>query len=235
MVGFLLLSLLADVTTSDLTGTVEVTRPLTRRRIAVDAYQNRAPALDGGAALNPSNEMDSVAIYVERINGMPVGLPASTVSQEPLELRQKNRNFSRQLVIVPVGATVSFPNDDPIFHNVFSLSKAKAFDLGYFPKNQTRVVKFTKPGIVEVFCHLHANMSATVVVAPTQYYTQPAKDGSFVLRDLPAGAEVDLVAWHRAAGFFRRRVKVPAGNVRFVLPLRETAPEPVDAPPRTTP
>jgi plastocyanin len=75
------------------------------------------------------------------------------------EVAQRDRRFVPDLVVVPVGSSVSFPNMDPIFHNIFSLSKAKSFDLGSYDKGETRRVEFPRAGIVEVYCHLHPTFS----------------------------------------------------------------------------
>jgi len=122
-------------------------------------------------------------------------------------------------VIIPVGSSVSFPNADPIFHNVFSLSGAKKFDLGYYPAGQTRVVKFEQPGVVQVYCHLHPNMYGAIVVVPNRWYTKPGDDGRFWLHDVPEGT-YSLVAWHVNAGFFRKEIHVPStGGIDVVVDL----------------
>ncbi|HEY6293651.1 MAG TPA: carboxypeptidase regulatory-like domain-containing protein [Terriglobia bacterium] len=124
--------------------------------------------------------------------------------------------------MVPVGSTVSFPNADHIFHNVFSLSKVMLFDLDYYPAGQTRLVTFKRPGVVQVYCHLHADMGAAILVVPTDRWTRPRPDGSFSLTGVPAGS-YELVAWHRAAGFFRKRITLRAGEptaVDLTIPLR---------------
>ena len=124
-------------------------------------------------------------------------------------MAQENRQFVPDMLVVPAGSTVSFPNQDPIFHNVFSLSKSKAFDLGNYPKGQTRVVTFAKPGIVLANCYLHPNMVAVIVVAPNQWYARAYKLGHFVLRDVPDG-EYTIVAWPRDSS---------AGSSVFRAPL----------------
>jgi len=118
-------------------------------------------------------------------------------------MEQKNREFQPDLLTIPCGSTVSFPNLDPIFHNVFSLSKPKTFDLGNYAKGQTRSVTFLKPGIVLVNCRLHTNMTAAIVVTPNQWSSRTDADGRFVLRGVPSGVHT-LIAWHKAAGFLRQ-------------------------------
>jgi hypothetical protein len=138
-------------------------------------------------------------------------------------MEQQNRRFSPDLVLVPAGAAVSFPNFDPIFHNVFSLSKPKSFDLGNYSKGQTRMVTFAKPGVVFVYCHLHPNMSGTVVVTPNQWAARVDAAGQFVLSGLPPG-KYSITAWHKTGGTFHKAVEVAAGQnaeVNFFVPLPE--------------
>ena len=119
-----------------------------------------------------------------------------------------------------MGSSVSFANLDPIFHNVFSFSKAKSFDLGNYPKDQTRIGTFSKAGIVLVDCHLHPNMSEVIVVTPNRWGTKADPSGRFVLPGVPG--TYTLVAWHRAAGFFRKTVRATeaAGvSLDFIIPL----------------
>jgi hypothetical protein len=117
---------------------------------------------------------------------------------------------------------------DPIFHNVFSLSKPKSFDLGNYPKGDTRTVLFPKPGIVYVNCRLHPNMAGIVVVAPNRWYAKAGRDGQFVLHDLPAGTYT-VVAWHKSTGFIRKEVRVTEGHdtvADFVVPIDTGAVKP---------
>jgi hypothetical protein len=129
------------------------------------------------------------------------------------------------MVVIPVGSSVSFPNFDPIFHNVFSLSKAKSFDLGNYPKGQTRAVMFPAAGVVAVYCHLHSNMAATVVVTPNRWAVRADANGAFDLKDIPPGTYT-VVAWHKTAGTFRKAVTIgERGDVEisFTLPYVESA------------
>jgi hypothetical protein len=110
---------------------------------------------------------------------------------------------------------------DPIFHNIFSLSKPRVFDLGSYNKGETRYVVFPKPGIVDVYCHLHPNMEATVVVTPNRWFARSDRSGQYRIPDVPPG-RYTIVAWHKSAGFFRKSVVVQAGQdsvVDFFVPI----------------
>jgi len=201
-------------------GLIVIKRKLTKRNVTptVAPYQ-RGTAVPLGTTTTEDDplsfERARVVIYVE---GHGPAAKPTTVT-----LEQKERRFSPDLVVIPAGSSVSFPNLDPIFHNVFSLSKAKSFDLGFYPKDQTRTVAFNEPGIVFVNCHLHPNMAASIVVTPNAWATRSARDGKFSLKDLPPG-KYEIVAWHKAAGFFRQTVEVgpsaPAA-IQFFIPLDE--------------
>jgi hemoglobin len=109
-------------------------------------------------------------------------------------MEQRDRQFAPRLLAVPVGSTVSFPNFDPVFHNVFSLSPARAFDLGIFKNGETRDVTFKKEGLVRLGCNLHANMSAHVVVVAAAHYVVTSPGGQFAFRKLSPG-KYQLRAW----------------------------------------
>jgi hypothetical protein len=98
-----------------------------------------------------------------------------------------------------VGSTVSFPNFDPIYHNVFSLSKTKAFDLGLYKSGETRDVKLDKPGIIRLGCNLHASMSAYLVVVDAPNYVIPDADGKFSFKSLAPG-KYKVQAWNERSG-----------------------------------
>jgi plastocyanin len=112
------------------------------------------------------------------------------LSSEPLTtiMEQKNRKFTPDTVVIPAGSTVSFPNLDPIFHNVFSLSKPKTFDLGNYPKDHTRTITLPKPGIVLVDCHLHPNMAGVIVVTPNKWSAKADAAGRFLISGVPPGS-----------------------------------------------
>lgn len=215
----LVLALMAvsQTVAGDVSGNILITKRLTRKRV-----EPVASAYHRGAAVAPAAvaddfvtlEREKVAVYIEDIKD-------SMTTPVTVELGQKNRRFSPELAVIPAGSAVSFPNYDPLFHNVFSLSKAKPFDLGNYPQNQTRVVTFKTPGVVPVFCHLHPNMSAVVVVTPSRWAEKPGPNGEFTMRGVPPGRHT-VVAWHRSAGYFRKQIDVPAsGEIRldFIIPV----------------
>lgn len=114
-------------------------------------------------------------------------------------MEQRNKEFAPHILAVPVGSTVSFPNFDPLYHNVFSLSKAKAFDLGMYKRGETRDVTLDKPGIIRLGCNLHANMSAYIIVVDAPHYALVDDSGDFSFRALAPG-KYKLVAWHEPGG-----------------------------------
>jgi plastocyanin len=117
------------------------------------------------------------------------------------------------------GTTVDFPNMDPIFHNVFSLSPVKRFDLGRYPRGHSKRVTFATPGLVNVFCDIHSSMAAYVLVLPHHAFAQPDSDGDFALPDVPPGRYVVHV-WHPDAPATTRSVDVPAtGDVSLEVTL----------------
>jgi plastocyanin len=209
---------LATVYAADIEGEVVIRRKLSRRTVTAPAG-----AYQRGLAVKPAPTEDSDPLAFERTH--VVVYLEGPLSSEPVAatLEQKNRRFIPDLLVVPAGSIVSFPNRDPIFHNVFSLSTPKTFDLGNYPKDQTRTVTLSKPGVVYVNCHLHPNMSAAIVVTPNRWSTRPGVSGRFLLSDVPVGKH-KIVAWHKAAGFFRQTVDVRPGStptISFVIPFDE--------------
>jgi plastocyanin len=134
-----------------------------------------APAAEAGGKLS---ERAVIYLESEELNQGPYPLPAKAPS-----LDQKNLQFHPQVLPVLVGTRVEFPNRDNLFHNVFSYSQAREFDLGRYPKDDSRSVTFDRPGVVRVYCDIHAHMSATIIVLKHPYFTTP--DDAGLLRALP--------------------------------------------------
>ena len=211
----------AGVMAEDVTGRILIKKQLTKPSVTapVSVYQ-RGPAvqLSRNTDHDPiAYEMSRVVIYLEG----PQTADGDTAVHPAQQIQQLDRQFMPDLVVVPIGSAVSFPNMDPIFHNIYSLSKAKTFDLGSYDKGETRKVVFPKPGIVEIYCHLHPNMAATVVVTPNRWYTKPDANGQYHIPDVPPG-KYTVVAWHKAAGFFRKSIVIENGQngvADFFIPV----------------
>jgi plastocyanin len=204
----------------DITGTILIKKKLTKPSVtaAVSVYQRgTAVKLSKDAEDDPlAYERSRVVLYLEGA-GAAAGDAKSPVAQ----VQQLDRRFMPDLVVIPVGSTVAFPNMDPIFHNIYSLSKPKSFDLGSYDKGETRKVTFSKPGIVDVYCHLHPNMAATIVVTPNRWYARVDRSGLYRIPNVPPG-QYTVVAWHKSAGFFRKSIVVEDGHdavADFFIPL----------------
>jgi plastocyanin len=136
-----------------------------------------------------------------------------TPSPGRARLDQKNETFVPYVLAVTVGSTVDFPNSDRIYHNVFSLSKAKRFDLGRYPSGQSRSVRFDRPGVVRVFCEIHSHMSAFILVFAHRYFAVTDGDGRYRIEGVPPGSYV-LAVWNDGDVRARREVRVSgAGDV----------------------
>ena len=103
------------------------------------------------------------------------------------EMVQRGRRFEPALLAITAGQDVSFPNADPFFHNVFSSSPGQKFDLGEYRRGETKLRRFVEPGPVEVYCNIHPEMAATILVLPNRRFAMTAADGSFAIDGVPAG------------------------------------------------
>jgi plastocyanin len=219
-----ILALSAGLDAESVEGTVVIRKKLTKRRVTapVPMYQRGTTVkLNVDQSEDPlAFERERVALWIE--GQMPDSAPQPT-TRPIATMSQENRTFSPETLVIAAGSKVSFPNLDPIFHNVFSLSKTRPFDLGNYPKGETRFVTFPEPGIVSVGCQLHSNMSATIVVTPNRWNARADRDGRFVIQGLPPG-KYTIVAWHKAAGFFRQPIQIEAGHdtdIEFLIPIDE--------------
>ena len=114
--------------------------------------------------------------------------------QTAYRLVQKDKQFIPHLLVVPTGSTVEFPNEDPFFHNVFSLFNGKRFDLGLYESGTSRSVRFSREGMSYIFCNIHPEMGAIILALSTPYYGISAANGSVVIHNVPPGT-YQLNAW----------------------------------------
>jgi len=150
--------------------------------------------LEGAAHLSPAN---STVVW---LTPLAADLSGAVITVPPMHavLQQKNKTFEPHLLVVTKGSTVDFPNRDPWFHNVFSLFNGKRFDLGLYEAGTSRTVHFDREGISYIFCNIHPEMSAVIVVLPSQYFAIPDKQGDFTIAAVPAGRYV-LHVWNENA------------------------------------
>lgn len=163
---------------------------------------------------------DRVVVYLEDVKGAPPAAP-----HQRYEIVQHDKHFEPDFLIVPQGTDVAFPNHDEIAHNVFSPVAGGAFDLGIYKRETTRSVKFDKPGIVPIFCNIHPQMIAHVLVMTSSFVVHPSRDGSFSLDGVPPGT-YHAVAWFPFGSPERREITVEPGQrlqLDFTLRERRTA------------
>ncbi len=140
-------------------------------------------------------------------------------------IEQRDRQFAPRVMVVPVGSTVTFPNFDPVFHNVFSLSPSRSFDLGIYKDGETREIQFNKEGVIEVGCNLHANMSATLIIVSAPHYVVTNAKGQFSFKSLAMG-DYQLKAWTEASAEPLTKivhVKAGANNVTIDVAPRTSS------------
>src|SRR5579864_9262318 len=151
------------------------------------------------------------------------GAPPARPTEDVVEIKQEGLQFQPRAVAVQRGMRVSFPNLDKEYHNVFSYSKAKRFDLGRFPKGETREVTFDETGLVRVFCEIHEHMRAFVLVVDSPCYASASPDGKFMLPKVPAGSYT-LVAWHEQYEPVRQKVEVRGAGVQVDVTFAQATP-----------
>jgi len=149
--------------------------------------------LEGAPNISPAN---STVVWLTPMS--TEANAATTVAAMHSVLQQKNKTFEPHLLVVTKGSTVDFPNRDPWFHNVFSLFNGKRFDLGLYEAGSTRTVHFDREGVSYIFCNIHPEMSAVIVVLSSQYFAIPNKQGEFSIAAVPSG-RYTLHIWNESA------------------------------------
>jgi len=194
---------LRSADTATIEGTVKL-KPAAPARVAAARYR-------GVTARAAEPDPPSAVVYLEGASGPP--------SDKVVEVRQKGMQFKPALLPVQVGTRVRFPNEDDFYHNVFSYSKTKRFDLGRFMKDESPpAIVFDKPGEVKVYCEIHRHMRGTILVLNTPHFVKTNERGEFKLEGLPAG-RFKLKAWLDSRTLYEREVELkPGGTVRVDFP-----------------
>jgi plastocyanin len=170
----------------------------------------------GMAAMHGSTDRRRSVVYLESAPTAAFG------RREPprAQMDQRNESFVPHVLAIVVGTTVDFPNNDHTYHNVFSLSKTKAFDLGRYAANHSKPIRFDRPGIVRVFCDIHSHMSAFILVFAHRYFAVTDDEGRYRIDNVPPGAYA-VIAWNEMTPQDARRVVVPesGGDVELNFSL----------------
>lgn len=135
------------------------------------------------SAVKKKNDYSGVVVWLTSPDSPPV-----QATHKRARMLQKNKRFSPHILAIQTGTVVDFPNLDPIFHNAFSNFDGTIFDVALYPPGSSRSVRFNRPGIVRVFCNIHAFMSAVIVVVNSTHFTVTGRDGSYSFADVPPGS-----------------------------------------------
>ena len=130
------------------------------------------------------------------------------------KLDQRNEAFVPHVLAIVAGTVVDFPNNDETYHNVFSLSSTKPFDLGRYAAGHSQSVKFDRPGIVRVFCDIHSHMSAFILVFAHRHFAVTDDEGRYKLDNVPPGTYT-VIAWNESTPTDSRRIVVPDSGGDF--------------------
>jgi plastocyanin len=188
--------------------------------------KERVPPARGEGSLTGTMQIDGHGVggAFGLVTLEPIDAPSKPRTAKRVTLEQRNREFLPHLMAVSVGSTVSFPNFDPVFHNVFSTSAASPFDLGLYKAGEAREFTFQKEGIVRLGCNLHANMSAYIAVVAAPAYVVTDSDGRFVFKHLAPG-RYKLKAWsERSKAPITQDIAIKAGRNQVTVGVSGDAP-----------
>jgi plastocyanin len=165
-------------------GTVDIRRSLL-------VTESRPASAGLGAAPRRPVEFRPAVVYLEKAPGGAFELPEGGRAS----MDQREQTFVPHVLAITVGTTVDFPNSDLTFHNVFSLSKTKSFDLGRYSRGKSKSVRFDRPGVVQVFCDIHSHMSAYILIFAHRYFAVSDRAGAYSIGGVPPGTYT-LAVWH---------------------------------------
>ena len=185
--------------------------------LVAGAARAEAGSVDGTVTVTrPAGvEASSVLVYLVGFDEKP--------PKKRLTIKQKKKRFWPSLVAITAGQAVDFPNGDAFLHNVFSPGSTRSFDLGSFPEGESRTRTFPDTGVVDVYCNIHPEMAATLVVLPNRRFTFADADGRFAIQGVPAGTWTLYAYSRRARSPVSATVTVTAGTVSVDLALEEVA------------
>lgn len=142
-------------------------------------------------------------------------LKPDTTTPRTVEMIQRDEMFIPYVLPIQVGTSVSFPNEDDFYHNVFSVMSGERFDLGRYAKGETTVQRFEKPGVIVVRCEIHPGMKAYIHILDTPLFTVPSKSGEYTLENVPPGT-YQLFAWHPEHGTKSQNIIIPESGTTTI-------------------
>ncbi len=184
-----------------------------------EAAPARRPAVASAASAgSDAGAMGSIRGKVTVPGGEPVAyvyvenITAAAVKGQRVSIEQVGKKFVPSWAVVQRGTTISFPNKDNIYHNVFSLSSGNSFDLGlYNAASDAKTHTFLEPGSVDIYCNIHPQMAASALIVPNRYFAKVKADGTFEISGVPAGRR-KVVAWAPGSRLTADWVEVAAGR-----------------------
>jgi plastocyanin len=195
-------------------GAIRGTVDIRRSQLVTEA---RPASASLGAGPPRPLEFRPAVVYLDKAPGGAFELPDAGRAT----MDQRDQTFVPHVLAITVGTTVDFPNSDLTFHNVFSLSRTKAFDLGRYSRGRSKSVRFDRPGVVQVFCDIHSHMSAYILVFAHRYFAVTDKAGTFSITGVPPGTYT-LAVWHEGDIRDTRAVTIPdaGGTVEAAFTIR---------------
>lgn len=161
-------------------------------------------------------DVGPVVVYLVPVDA---AAPVERAPETSPQIHQRSARFTPGFLAVAVGQNIRMPNDDAIYHNVFSYSRGNQFDLGLYPSGESRSVTFDRPGVVKIYCSIHESMNGTIFVAPGPHFAQVSAGGRFLLRGVPPG-RYELRTWCERLPETRRVITLPAGaEIELEVPL----------------
>lgn len=193
----------------DITGIVTYAPPAQTTPVMLSPYARNSYRPPPSETRGLSDE--TIVVYLEGHTALPAGATDSVPVVDQREI-----SIQPHVMSVVVGSTVEFLNSDSVYHNLFSLSRAKQFNLGRYPRGQSRRVRFDRAGEVEIFCDIHTEMNGVLLVLPNPYFTSVDREGRYRIKDVPPGT-YQVRVWREKSPGAAATVTVRAGSEVEIL------------------
>jgi len=213
----ILISMPVKVFSGNIIGMIDQMSSTSTKKLPQSPFaRSRSP--EGFLPHTETNDSSLIAVvYLEKHKLLP---PELKIGARPV-VDQVDMEIIPHILPIQVGTLVKFMNSDDVYHNIFSLSPPRKFDLGRYGKGGQKNIVFKKTGEVKVFCDIHPHMNSVILVLPNNYFSSVYSDGKFIIRDVPKG-KYKIHAWHEKYPESVREISVPAnGDVEIIMILGE--------------